>query len=750
MDRASAHVARPRPAGREPAKPREPDPAIALNPAWQGLATSRTTTSGPRLSRPDDALEREADALADRAVGSGAASGWMQLTSTKPMIQRACQACREQGQVEEPEIQRQASGSTLTHAGPTIGAALSRRAGQGRPLDARLRASFEPRLGADLSQVRTHTDAEAQRSARALQARAFTWGRDIYFGPGAWAPESASGRRLLAHELAHVIQQREGRVAAIQREPEFRIVDEERERSSSDADRVFFDLDSAAIAASQETPLTDLIARLRARAPAEIFLTGMASEEGRAGHNRVLANQRMAAVEQRLRAAGFTRITRRPIELAASQGQIEYRRQRFVQVDTTQAAAGAECSVANLPATRTRDQTSCESAFASAWPRAVTTCQGALDAMRTGSHAAERTNLGVDAGTAAQGDRQIVDMIQRVQAVVGRMGPATTDLNAGQGHVCHDRCDTSCSTIASGGPNGISLCRPFYDSIAVDVRPWALIHEAAHGTGEFTDIQYQHQRGFEGLTADQRQFNADSITRVIVELGDPTTGGHRRTWEGRLRAPGLVQPSGVSLTSALGAVQMALVLSAFDQTFYYEYIREAQAAGAWPCVEDTANAGNRRGAARAIAGRFEMRGAPTGALDHACARPVRPPPGSGDHVRLAAIVERLERMRGVVTSDLEVSELAGLGGPSWRQTGGRWFVDVPPGYSSSRSSEVAAQELLRALVMALPNVERRFVADFVEIAFAAARSRGSRNLSQMQTARSSRRAADATWGTPAP
>jgi hypothetical protein len=78
----------------------------------------------------------------------------------------------------------------------------------GRPLDAAVRGDLEPRLGHDFSRVRVHTDARAGESARAVGATAYTVGRDIAFAPGAYAPGTSQGRRLIAHELAHVVQQR--------------------------------------------------------------------------------------------------------------------------------------------------------------------------------------------------------------------------------------------------------------------------------------------------------------------------------------------------------------------------------------------------------------------------------------------------------------------------------------------------------------------------------------------------------------
>ena len=78
---------------------------------------------------------------------------------------------------------------------------------ESHPLPADVRAEFEPRLHADLSHVRISTGPAAARAAHALHARAFTVGHTIIFGAGAYAPHTAEGRRLLAHELAHVLQQ---------------------------------------------------------------------------------------------------------------------------------------------------------------------------------------------------------------------------------------------------------------------------------------------------------------------------------------------------------------------------------------------------------------------------------------------------------------------------------------------------------------------------------------------------------------
>jgi Domain of unknown function (DUF4157) len=77
----------------------------------------------------------------------------------------------------------------------------------GQPLDAGTRAFMEARFGHDFSRVQVHCDARAAESADAVKARAYTVGDDIVFGRGEYAPSTAKGRRLMAHELTHVVQQ---------------------------------------------------------------------------------------------------------------------------------------------------------------------------------------------------------------------------------------------------------------------------------------------------------------------------------------------------------------------------------------------------------------------------------------------------------------------------------------------------------------------------------------------------------------
>jgi guanyl-specific ribonuclease Sa len=100
-------------------------------------------------------------------------------------------------------------GAAATESIPAMNtrAAINEAGRSGSPLSSDLRTFFEPRFGRDLSHVRIHSDAAAANAARSIRARAYTYGSDIVIGAGEYAPGTVAGKRLLAHELVHVVQQ---------------------------------------------------------------------------------------------------------------------------------------------------------------------------------------------------------------------------------------------------------------------------------------------------------------------------------------------------------------------------------------------------------------------------------------------------------------------------------------------------------------------------------------------------------------
>lgn len=112
-----------------------------------------------------------------------------------------CEACRK----KRLGLQREVIDQTALDVAPPIVHEVL--ASPGQPLDPQTRAFMEPRFGHDFSGVRVHTDGKAAKSARAVNALAYTIGRDMVFGAGQYAPQTSKGRRLMTHELTHVVQQ---------------------------------------------------------------------------------------------------------------------------------------------------------------------------------------------------------------------------------------------------------------------------------------------------------------------------------------------------------------------------------------------------------------------------------------------------------------------------------------------------------------------------------------------------------------
>ncbi|HEY9778927.1 MAG TPA: DUF4157 domain-containing protein [Leptolyngbyaceae cyanobacterium] len=152
--------------------------------------------------------------------------------SITPLIQRQAESTEEQDEAETlqtksqaeqdeeqvqliPTRQQAAEGSSQTSS--NIENQLKGSKGGGNPLPDSVRDFVEPRIGADFRGVRVHTDSTAVQMNRELNAQAFTHGQDIYFGAGKYEPGSSDGKRLLAHELTHVVQQTGAK--QIQRQP---------------------------------------------------------------------------------------------------------------------------------------------------------------------------------------------------------------------------------------------------------------------------------------------------------------------------------------------------------------------------------------------------------------------------------------------------------------------------------------------------------------------------------------------------
>jgi hypothetical protein len=189
-------------------------------PALQSKAAPSSASGALRIGQAEDAFEREADRVANEVMSGGAAKRHWSLPGLGGgrSLQRKCSCggsgasggeCEQcQQEKENKTLQRKAAGlAERAVAPPIVHDALN---SHGQPLDPATRALMEAGFGHDFSKVRVHTDSKANASAQAINALAYTAGSDVVFGAGRYAPDTPQGRRLLAHELAHTIQQAPG------------------------------------------------------------------------------------------------------------------------------------------------------------------------------------------------------------------------------------------------------------------------------------------------------------------------------------------------------------------------------------------------------------------------------------------------------------------------------------------------------------------------------------------------------------
>jgi len=146
-------------------------------------AAARRLQARLPINEPGDRSEREADRVTDQVLAAPTRNG---VRTAAPHIERFS---------GQPNGRTSATSVDRVLAEP------------GAPLEPGLRRDMEQRFGRDFSQVRVHSDSAAAQSARDVDASAYTVGHDMVFGTNRFAPETSKGRRLIAHELTHVVQQ---------------------------------------------------------------------------------------------------------------------------------------------------------------------------------------------------------------------------------------------------------------------------------------------------------------------------------------------------------------------------------------------------------------------------------------------------------------------------------------------------------------------------------------------------------------
>ncbi len=175
-----------------------------------------------KVSKPGDIYEQEADRVAEKVMCMSSSSNYLLLANTSTIgnekSEYKCDSSTRKDEQEKMEIstkKRSVNTSSNFQASEKVAddihTIVSREGGS--PLDTSSKEFMESRFGYNFGNVKIHNDERAARSAKDVNALAYTLGNDIIFGEGQYVPNTLKGRRLLAHELTHVIQQNHSKIS---------------------------------------------------------------------------------------------------------------------------------------------------------------------------------------------------------------------------------------------------------------------------------------------------------------------------------------------------------------------------------------------------------------------------------------------------------------------------------------------------------------------------------------------------------
>jgi hypothetical protein len=691
---------------------------------WHALALP--VQAKLEVGAPGDAYEEEADRVADQVLRmpGPAATDDDELPvegDGVPAVQRLCSDCEEglqrrpEGDDEQAAVLQPARAPGVSAPVPSseTEARIHGLPGGGQPLGAAERAFFEPRLGRDLGPIRIHTDPDAAGTATALRAQAYTYGRDLVFAPGRYAPDTHSGRRLLAHELTHSIQQGQGGV--VRRYADTRIYGVSPGASAHDH-HIFFDYESSRIPPSERAKLGTLGTLYAGK---EVKLFGRASEEGDAAFNNTLIARRIAAVRRALERRGVI-VYDTEARLADATGKLDYRHQRAVEVverpPATPDTPAPEASSAEDPCTGPdpalasgADLDACRRAVFSVWPRALTAVAVALARLVSPGPDARRDTVlariftGVAPSVVTGHMANLLVQVARVPLVMS----------------CRSSCDADCTrgkiNTGTGAGAQLKICPGTYEGTPNrDHDTLGLIHESAHGTPGLAadDIAYGTTRRFEFLPPGESVRNTDSYTYLALLLGDPA-----RTWTIGPAAPDTtpgLDPAAEDpkAREAVAYMEDWLNYADFDTGLTYAYI--GRSLGAW----STGVGGDRVGgnAMEELGDDFAL--SKPSAAAHAVPE---------DRHRMAAIHDRFDRMYATIHHHPVEIGPADEGKERWDSAAGLpgagRRLSVPPSFFGLGLKE-RIKFLIELIARAFRDVSRAFAAKYAAAADAIRTFRG--------------------------
>jgi hypothetical protein len=678
-----------------------------------------------RIGATDDPLEREADRAADQVM----------RMPDHVVVRRQgscggeCEDCRRKGR----------TGGAASGAMPAVlGEVLSR---PGRPLDAGTRSFFEPRFGHDFGKVRVHTDTQAAESARSVNAVAYAVGSDVVFDSGQYAPQTDAGRRLLAHELAHVLQQD---CTSVRRQPpppptpsplpatvplagpsDFEIA----QVGTSTKSGIFFAKNSSTLDTAANTQIT----AIKTSAPSSVRLLGFSS----ADETGTVAQDRANRVKAALTA------TPHPVTVASAVGDAtaQAARSEFSEARTVEIVVGsATPTTLNCAATDpvthaliNPPKQACDimdpptkTAFNTAQPMAFDATKRAAAAV---------------ASTPSANDAKVIDQFFGNHDV-GTVSTLKTNLKNLKDHVdnlpastqCGGQCDIG---LCASGPiaynsgvdaaSTMTLCVPTFKSLgSTNDRVRNLIHESAHGTSPLggtptsgtADVAYRHERMIFELAPADRLRNSDSYALFALFLREKQVTGDPTAVPGGISTPAADIRTGFDPTTEEPALKLAIAklekrlswASDWISQLYGQVLEVRTGATTWAAswandlMAETAK-------------RLPV------------APPAAPPakPSLTDQIRIAGLADRFRRMHESAQQDLTMTRMAAgvvkWGAPPVVTVGAippqAWLagdsLQVGPDFFKATAADQISL-LLEALAKVTRDVEPAFIPAYVSLA----------------------------------
>ncbi len=186
---------------------RAPRPTARRDEPRVGSPLPQGVQAKLRVGAVDDVHEREADRVAEQVMRGGPPV--VMSGTTAPRAQRTCSECEDEdaGTAQRKALTSSGAKQPVCATSGFAGGLAAARSGGGRPLPPGTQKFMQSRLGVDLGAVRVHHDSRASDLAGQIGARAFTVGNHVFFRSGEYQPGTPTGMKLIAHELAHTIQQ---------------------------------------------------------------------------------------------------------------------------------------------------------------------------------------------------------------------------------------------------------------------------------------------------------------------------------------------------------------------------------------------------------------------------------------------------------------------------------------------------------------------------------------------------------------